>query len=97
MAEARVHLSQAQTPEDKARWGKALYKRKRKWLNWVARCHFDLSADKFSRSDRSSSSQIRWLDGGLGERVFDTARWPSIAQPFFRGLYTSALESLGST
>lgn len=27
VAEARVHLSQAQIPEDKTRWGKALYRR----------------------------------------------------------------------
>ena len=98
VAEARVHLSQAQTPEDKARWGKALYRRKRKWLNWVARRRFDLSADKLSRSDRSSARQVRWLDSdnGSGEVVFDTSRWPEIAQPFFSGLCTSALETLDS-
>ena len=94
VAKARVRLSQAQTPEDKALWGKALYRRcKRKWLNWVARRRFDLSADKLSRSDRSSARQVRWLDDGSGDRVFDTARWPEIARPFFSNLYTSALES----
>ena len=98
VAEARGFLSQAETPEDKARWGKLLYRRKRKWLAWVARRRFDLSADKLSRSDRSSSRQVRWLDSddGSGERVFDTSRWPEIAQPFLGGLYTSALETLES-
>jgi len=96
VAEARVCLSQAQNPEDKAFWGKALYRRKRKWLNWVARRRFDLSADRLSRTDRSSARQVRWLDDGSGDRVFDTAKWPSIALPFFSNLYTSALESSDS-
>ena len=96
VAEARVRFSQAQTPEDKARRGKALYRRKRKWLNWVACRRFDFSADKLSPSDRSSARQVRWLDDGSGDRVCDTAQWPSTARPFFSDLYTSVLESTDS-
>ena len=91
--EARAELFNCSTPEARSFWSKQLYRRKRKWLNYVARRRFDLDGSRLPRSDRLSRSRTRALCDAVGEPCYDVTQWGDIVEPCFRNLFSSTLET----
>ena len=93
--EARTALAACTSVDDRLYWGKQLYRRRRKWLQWAARQRYAANAMRLDRSDRSASSKVSWLSDPLGGKSYDVPSWgDDIIGPFYSKLFTSSLESL---
>ena len=73
--EARAELFNCPSPEARSCWSKQLYRRKRKWLNYVARRRFDLDGSRVPRIDPFSRSKTRVLYGAVGVPCYDVTQW----------------------
>ena len=93
--EAREALAHCTSREDRLRWGKLLYRRRRKWLQWLSRKRFAEGAMSLARTDKLSSGRVSWLLDLNGNRSYDVPAWgQEILEPFFGSLYTSSRETL---
>ena len=91
---ARRQLALCSSREDRLHWGRLLYRRRRKWLQWLSRKRFAESAMSLERTDKTSSGRVPWLLDLNGNRSYDVPSWgPDILGPFFSSLYTSSRES----
>eukprot|EP00972_Heterocapsa_arctica_P102206 15059845-Heterocapsa_arctica.AAC.1 len=82
LLEARQALDEADTAASRHQWSRVLYRRRRSWLNSVARKRFTLSALTLGRSDRVHH-KLKWLLDDDGERTYDPSKWISLAHAFF--------------
>ena len=90
--EARQCLASSGTPEDKLKWSRTLYRRRRRWLNFSAWQRYELSAMSLGRTDRACHS-VRWLGNDEGEQVRDVTRWPELTTAFFQDLCSFDIEN----
>ena len=66
VCDARLRLAESISADDRNRWGKAPYRRKRKWVRWLSERRFIDNALSLPRPDRVNANRVAWLADPLG-------------------------------
>ena len=90
--EARTRLASSTSVEDRHFWGKQLFRRKRRWLNFLASERFRETALALPRRS-SNRARVSWIRDSQGNPCRDQTLWGDHVSNFFNSLYSPSMET----